>query len=121
MKKILTTLFLSLTFISFLHASNFDPLLASRLQNLTDSLRLANNIKGISVCVLHPQQGRWQGVSGISHQGTPIDSNMLFGIGSNTKLFTGVLMLKLMLLSSIMASSRYWSCSYSCCSVLLLM
>jgi D-alanyl-D-alanine carboxypeptidase len=96
MKKILTTLVLSLTFISFLHASNFDPLLASRLQNLTDSLRLANNIKGISVCVLHPQQGRWQGVSGISHQGTPIDSNMLFGIGSNTKLFTGVLMLKLM-------------------------
>lgn len=95
MKKILISLLLYLVFTGNTSASNFDPILASRLQNATDSLRLANNVKGISVCVLHPQQGRWQGVSGISHQGTPMDSHMLFGIGSNTKLFTGVLLLKL--------------------------
>ena len=31
----------------------------------------------------------------ISHSGTPITSDMLFAIGSNTKLFTAVLLLKL--------------------------
>ena len=39
--------------------------------------------------------GTWKGVTGISHGGTPITSDMLFGIGSNTKLFTGVILLKL--------------------------
>jgi len=39
--------------------------------------------------------GTWKGVTGISHTGTPITSDMLFGIVSNTKLFTGVLLLKL--------------------------
>ncbi len=39
--------------------------------------------------------GAWKGVAGISHTGMPITSDMLFGIASNTKLFTGVLLLKL--------------------------
>jgi D-alanyl-D-alanine carboxypeptidase len=39
--------------------------------------------------------GTWKGVSGMSHPGTPITPDMAFGIASNTKLFTGVLLLKL--------------------------
>ena len=76
-------------------AQSFDPALATRLQQSIDSMRLVLNVKGISAGVYHPEMGSWQGVSGISHAGTPIGADMQFGIASNTKLFTGVLMLKL--------------------------
>lgn len=76
-------------------AQNFDQVLAAQMQSTTDSFRKANNLKGISVGVFIPGKGTWQGVSGISHPGVPITSNMEFGIASNTKLFTGVLLLKL--------------------------
>ena len=95
MKKtysILVTL-LSLTFI--VNAQTFDPVLAGELQNKIDSLRIANNLKGISASVIYPSRGTWKGVTGISHTGMPITSDMLFGIASNTKLFTSVLLLKL--------------------------
>jgi D-alanyl-D-alanine carboxypeptidase len=84
---------LSFTFI--LNAQTFDPVLANKLQNKIDSIRTANNLKGISACVIYPGFGTWKGVTGISHTGFPITSDMEFGIGSNTKLFTGVLLLKL--------------------------
>ncbi len=95
MKKtcsILITL-LSLTFIA--NAQTFDPVLANNLQNKIDSIRTAYNLKGISASVIYPGMGTWKGVTGISHAGAPITSDMLFGIASNTKLFTAVLMLKL--------------------------
>ena len=95
MKKIygiLLTL-LSLTFI--VNAQTFDPLLTGELQNKIDSFKTANNLKGISASVIYPGMGTWKGVTGISHTGMPITSDMLFGIASNTKLFTGVLLLKL--------------------------
>ena len=78
-----------------LQAQTFDPGLASQLQNTIDSIRTANNVKGISACVIYPGVGTWKGVSGISHPGIPINPDMEFGIASNTKLFTGVLILKL--------------------------
>jgi D-alanyl-D-alanine carboxypeptidase len=84
---------LSLTFI--VNAQTFDPVLAGELQNKIDSLRIANNLKGISASVIYPSMGTWKGVTGISHTGMPITSDMLFGIASNTKLFTSVLLLKL--------------------------
>lgn len=95
MKKICSLLIplLSLTFI--VNAQTFDPVLASELQNKIDSIRTANNLKGISASVIYPGMGTWKGVTGVSHAGTPITSDMLFGIASNTKLFTGVLLLKL--------------------------
>ena len=77
------------------NAQTFNPILASKLQNTIDSLRASNNLKGISACVIYPGVGTWKGVTGLSHSGVPINSNMEFGIGSNTKLFTGVLLLKL--------------------------
>lgn len=82
-----------MTFI--VNAQTFDPVLASELQNKIDSIRTANNLKGISASVIYPGMGTWKGVTGVSHAGTPITSDMLFGIASNTKLFTGVLLLKL--------------------------
>lgn len=93
MRHILLLLFL--ISLRFSAAQSFDPLLASRLQTSLDSMRLANNVKGISACIIYPGTGTWKGVSGISHGGTPIHSDMEFAIASNTKLFTGVLLLKL--------------------------
>lgn len=95
MKKICSIIvaLLSLTFI--VDSQTFDPVLASELQNKIDSIRIANNLKGISASVIYPGMGTWKGVTGVSHAGSPITSDMLFGIASNTKLFTGVLMLKL--------------------------
>ncbi|MFO0434948.1 MAG: serine hydrolase [Sphingobacteriaceae bacterium] len=77
------------------NAQTFDPVLATKLQNKIDSVRSANNLKGISAYVIYPGAGTWKGVTGVSHSGFPITSDMQFGIGSNTKLFTGVLILKL--------------------------
>lgn len=87
-----------MTFICLImkvQAQAFDPILAGKLQQKIDSIRTANNLKGISACVMDPRVGTWKGVTGISHTGVPISSDMAFGIGSNTKLFTGVLLLKL--------------------------
>lgn len=95
MKKSIVIFYCLFVLIGFSSAQTFDPVLAGRLQNVIDSMRTNNNIKGISACVIYPGVGTWKGVSGVSHFGTLINSNMEFGIASNTKLFTGVLMLKL--------------------------
>ncbi len=95
MKDFLRITFFLWVFIGFAKAQSFDPALAAKLQNNIDNIRAANNIKGISACVIHPAMGTWKGVTGISHAGSPIASGQLFGIASNTKLFTGVLLLKL--------------------------
>lgn len=95
MKKISCILVTVLCLLFITNAQTFDPALATKLQNKIDSIRIANNLKGISACVIYPSVGTWKGVSGISHAGLPINSDMEFGIGSNTKLFTGVLLLKL--------------------------
>lgn len=78
-----------------LSAQIVDPALAGRLQQHLDSMRTAHNIRGISAAVLLPGQGMWQGVSGVSFGNTPIEPGMEFGIASNTKLFTAVVLLKL--------------------------
>jgi D-alanyl-D-alanine carboxypeptidase len=95
MGKISAIAFIFLTLSFFIQAQGFDPILAGKLQNTVDSIRTVKNLKGISACVIYPGQGAWKGVSGISHPGVPITSGMEFGIASNTKLFTGVLLLKL--------------------------
>lgn len=92
--KILKLLFI-LAFFSSLKAQTFDPILGTKLQNTIDSLSTTYNIKGISASVIYPGQGMWQGISGYSYSGVPINSSMVFGLGSNTKLFTAVLMLQL--------------------------
>ena len=93
MNKLFVLIFLFYSIVC--KAQSFDPALAARLQQSIDSMLLVLNVKGISAGVYHPEMGSWQGVSGISQSGTPIGPDMQFGIASNTKLFTGVLMLKL--------------------------
>lgn len=95
MKKILVIVIAVLSFPALIKAQTFNPILAGKLQNKIDSIRTANNLKGISACIIYPGVGTWKGVTGISHGGFTITPEMEFGIGSNTKLFTGVLLLKL--------------------------
>jgi len=76
-------------------APTFDPTWANRFQTVLDSVMEATNAKGASVAVYSPEYGMWTGVSGISHPGVPITSDMRFGVGSNTKLFIAVAMVKL--------------------------
>jgi D-alanyl-D-alanine carboxypeptidase len=76
-------------------AQSFDPTLSADLQYTIDSFRTAYNLKGISASVYVPNQGTWLGVTGESHSGVPITPQTGFGIASNTKLFAGVLLLKL--------------------------
>jgi D-alanyl-D-alanine carboxypeptidase len=95
MKLFLLLILLQVGATSVIKAQSLPPDLANQLQSKIENLRIANNLKGISACVMYPGMGTWQGVSGISHPGAPITSDMAFGIASNTKLFTGVLLLKL--------------------------
>ncbi|MFM7643995.1 MAG: serine hydrolase [Sphingomonadales bacterium] len=76
-------------------AQNFNAALAADLQHTIDSFQTSYNLKGISASVFVPNEGIWKGVSGVSHAGVPITPETGFAIASNTKLFTGVLLLKL--------------------------
>lgn len=95
MKKILFNLATILFLTNYSTAQTFDATLAAKLQNTIDSMKIANNIKGISASVIYPGQGMWQGVTGVSYAGFPITPDMEFAIASNTKPFTGVVTLKL--------------------------
>jgi D-alanyl-D-alanine carboxypeptidase len=75
-------------------AQGFNPALAANLQSTIDSMRLVQNVRGISACVFYPGVGTWKGVSGISYPGSLMNSELEFGIASNTKLFTGVMVLQ---------------------------
>ena len=90
-----------LSLIRIVNAQTLSPFLANELQYKIDSIRTADNLKGISASVIYPGMGSWKGATGISHPGTPMTSDMLFGIASNTKLFTGVLLLKLAEMNAI--------------------
>jgi D-alanyl-D-alanine carboxypeptidase len=94
--KRLFKLFLFLFCFPFIsNGQSIPPSIANALQGKIDSFRVSNNLKGISAAVFIPQMGTWKGISGISHAGNPITTEMVFGIASQTKLFTGVLLLKL--------------------------
>jgi D-alanyl-D-alanine carboxypeptidase len=96
MRKLTYCTIVALFFLTQLSFSQtFNPVLALRLQSKLDSMKTAYNIKGISASVIYPGQGLWKGTAGVSYNSVPINSNMEFGIASNTKLFTAVTLLKL--------------------------
>ena len=96
MKKNITLTLL----MGFLVATSFveaqiSPAISARLQFVLDSVCNKYKIKGTSAAVLIPGQGVWKGVNGMSHYGTPINSDMLMGMGSNTKTHISALLLKM--------------------------
>ncbi|MDB4442498.1 beta-lactamase family protein [bacterium] len=68
---------------------------ATKLQQVLDTEIERNNGIGVSAAVIIPGRTPWHGVSGVSHGTTSITTDMLFGIGSNTKNFMAALILQL--------------------------
>jgi CubicO group peptidase (beta-lactamase class C family) len=93
MKKLIVTLFL-VSLLIVANAQNFNSSLAAKLQaKLDEMMSMSPNTKGMSAGVYVPGQGIWTGVSGLSYAGQAITPDMEFGLASNSKLFTAVVML----------------------------
>ena len=76
-------------------SASFDTVWAAQFQAAIDNSVAAYDVQGISVAIYIPGQGTFIGVAGESHAGLPITPDMQFGIGSNSKLFTAVVVMKL--------------------------
>ena len=68
--------------------------ISDTLQDILDGYQ-GPSIPGISASAYINGYGIWQGATGDSYLGTDLDTTMLMGIGSDTKLFTSVLVLKM--------------------------
>ncbi|MFZ9870366.1 MAG: serine hydrolase domain-containing protein [Candidatus Kapaibacteriota bacterium] len=77
-----------------LMAQAFDPDLRLRLQEAVVAARETHNIVGVSAAVLLDGELATF-CAGMSHEGVPIDDQMVFGIGSNTKTLTAAAMMRL--------------------------
>ena len=111
MKK-LTTLFAIVLLLqeSRLHSQvtspTFDPEWAAKFQGAINTALPTSGIHGVSVAITFPGMGTFIGVAGESAPGIPVTPDMQFGIGSNTKLFTAVLALKLQELGILSLDDR---------------
>lgn len=93
-KPLLLFVLLSLVFTTSVKAQ-FPSEVADRLQFVIDSITIKYKVKGVSAAILVPGRGIWKGTSGISHQGVPLTTDMVFCMGSNTKTYISALLLKL--------------------------
>jgi D-alanyl-D-alanine carboxypeptidase len=96
MKKLLFTSILGVCLgYPFWVKAQVTPFLAGRFQFTLDSVCAKYKIKGASAAVLIPNVGIWKGVSGESEAGTPLTTEMYFGMGSNTKTHIAATLLKM--------------------------
>jgi D-alanyl-D-alanine carboxypeptidase len=65
------------------------------MQNVLDEGISKQDVRGVSAAVILPNERKWSGVSGTSHDTVAINTDMLFAIGSITKNFVATLTLKL--------------------------
>lgn len=92
MKK---TLLFSLLLFSVIVKAQIPWYYEERLTTVFDSICEKRNLKGASASVHIPNLGTWNGTYGISTSGVPVSSDMVIGIGSNTKTFVAALLLKM--------------------------
>lgn len=76
-------------------SAQVSPFVAGRLQFALDSVCTKYKIKGTSAAVLIPNVGVWKGTNGVSAAGVPLTSDMLLGMGSNTKTHIAAVLLKM--------------------------
>ncbi|HEU5167763.1 MAG TPA: serine hydrolase [Chitinophagaceae bacterium] len=84
----------------------FDPVWAAKFQDAINNGLPGSGVHGVSVALTFPGMGTFIGVAGESAPGIPMTPDMQFGIGSNTKLFTSVLALKLQELGILSLDDR---------------
>lgn len=92
MQKTMALFFIWIFGLSTLQAQRIQ---AQDFQDVVSRMRDSLQVKGISVGVWVQGEGIWQGCAGISHDTVGIKPDMLFGIASNSKLFTAVSILRL--------------------------
>ncbi len=69
--------------------------LQEKLQKALDDGMKKYDGKGVSVAIMMQDGEMWSGVSGISDDGVPVTTDMLFSAGSITKMFTACTILQL--------------------------
>lgn len=94
MKKILLLL-LTLISINTVAPAQLNYIYNKRLNEVFDSVCNLYNIKGASAAIVVPNEGTWERGYGISHGTVNITPSMYLGMGSNSKTYFAVLMLKL--------------------------
>ena len=65
------------------------------LQQALDESIIGSGVKAVSAAVIFPDGNMWAGASGVSHEGVPVTTDMIFDIGSIEKNFQAALTLKL--------------------------
>lgn len=76
------------------HAAVADDALRTSLQNAVTSVQQREGIQGVAAGVIYPN-ATWTLTAGESHPAVAIRPDMVFGIGSNTKTLTALLLLRL--------------------------
>lgn len=101
-------------YASSLTAQSIDPILSAKLQEALDNKYNSYNLKGVVAAISMPNGNIWQGASGTSNGTDTIKTDMLFGIGSNTKTFTSslIMMLNQDSLISLEDSIYHWIPTY---------
>jgi D-alanyl-D-alanine carboxypeptidase len=94
-KSILSTILVLCLACSFVVNAQVTSFLAGRFQNTLDSVCAKYKIKGITTAVLIPGVGIWKGAYGESSSGQPVNTDMLMGMGSNTKTHISATLLKM--------------------------
>jgi len=72
-----------------------DLSLGEKLQRAMDESIINSGAVGVSAAAIFPDGELWKGASGISHEGVPLTTEMLFDIASIQKNFQATLVLKL--------------------------
>ena len=91
--KVKVAFILSIICFSTSCSSKSEIPVEDQMQNVLDKGIAKYDVNGVSATVIFPDGKIWNGVSGISHDTVPIESNMLFAIGSVTKNFVAALTL----------------------------
>ena len=76
-------------------AEKFDPALGAKLQKALAGSIAGSGAIGVSAAVMMPGGALWAGAAGISHEGAPVTTAMLFDIGSIEKNLQAALALQL--------------------------
>ncbi len=94
MKKTIILCLISFCF-SFSSSAQLNYVYNKRLNEVFDSVCNQLNIKGATASIVVPNEGVWERAWGVSHNNVPITTDMFMGLGSNTKTYTAVALLKL--------------------------
>lgn len=92
-KKLLSLAFIA-TGLGIQAQAQLPAQLEQRLQDTLDYMQSHYQTVGVSAAVSVRGQGLWKGTAGVSEPGVPLQTDMLIGIGSNTKTFVSALVLR---------------------------